>query len=63
MGDELPRLVDRMVASCLADEHTQHIDRKHLPSRSAIVEIAALLIELTYAGLIGRQGLTGHAIG
>ncbi len=62
MGDELPKLVDRMVASYLADKRTQHIDREYLPSRSAIVEITALLLELTYPGLVGRQGLTRHTI-
>ncbi|MEW6252040.1 MAG: serine acetyltransferase [Planctomycetota bacterium] len=62
LGDRLPRLVERIVASYAADERTQHIDRRYLPDRQTIVEICNLLLELTYPGYIGRKGLTRHNI-
>ncbi len=62
LGEALPALVDRIVASYFADPRTQHIDRRHLPSRAATVEIVGLLLELTYPGYIGRMGLTRHNI-
>jgi serine O-acetyltransferase len=62
MGEDLPRLVNRIVESYLSDTRTQHIDREHLPSRRAIVEICDLLLELTYPGYHGRTGLTRHNI-
>lgn len=62
MGENLPRLVERIVASYFADERTQHIDRVHLPSRRGVIEICGLLLELTYPGYIGRKGLTRHNI-
>jgi serine O-acetyltransferase len=62
LGEQLPRLVDRIVSSYLSDERTQHIDREFLPAREVIVEICNLLLELTYPGYIGRKGLTRHNI-
>lgn len=62
LGDELPRLVNRIVASYFADERTQHIDKQFLPSRSEIEEICDLLQELTFPGYVGRMGLTRHNI-
>jgi serine O-acetyltransferase len=62
LGDALPRLVDRIVASYFADDRTQHIDKEYLPSTDAIVSICNLLMELTYPGYFGRRGLTRHNI-
>src|SRR5512135_1449063 len=62
LGEQLPRLVDRIVASYGADPRTQHIDQRFLPAREVIVEICDLLLELTYPGYIGRKGLTQHNI-
>ena len=62
LGAALPRLVDRIVESYLADARTQHIDREYLPSTAAIVGTCSLLMELTYPGYFGRMGLTQHNI-
>ena len=62
LGDLLPRLVDRLVASYLADRRTQHVDGEYLPARAAIAGICDLLLELTYPGYIGRTHLTRHNI-
>lgn len=62
LGEALPRLVDRLVASYLSDTRTQHIDRDYLPARESIVLICELLLELTYPGFIGRKSLTRHNI-
>jgi serine O-acetyltransferase len=62
LGEALPRLVDRLVASYLSDPRTQHIDRDYLPARSAIIDICDMLLELTYPGYIGRMGLNRHNI-
>ncbi len=62
LGDALPRLVDRIVASYADDPRTQHIDREYLPSKAAMVDVCNMLLELTYPGYIGRMGLTRHNI-
>lgn len=62
LGEDLPRLVERIVASYHADHRTQHIDQDYLPSKSAIVGICDTLLELTYPGYFGRKGLTRHNI-
>jgi serine O-acetyltransferase len=62
LGDALPRLVDQLVASYLADERTQHIDRHYVPSRAVTIEIVNTLLELTYPGYVGRMNLTRHNI-
>ncbi len=63
LGEQLPRLVERIVASYYSDERTQYIDRDFLPARRDIIEICNLLLELTFPGFIGRRGLTRHNIG
>lgn len=62
LGDALPLLVDRLVESYEQDPRTQHIDKRHLPSKAAITEIVELLLELTYPGYFGRMNLTRHNI-
>lgn len=62
LGDDLPRLVGRIVDSYFADSRTRHIDRRYLPSRRETVEICELLLELTYPGFFGRKNLTRHNI-
>ncbi len=62
LGDALPALVSRIVASYKADGRTHHIDRVYLPSRREIVEVTEMLLELVYPGYYGRQNLTSHNI-
>lgn len=62
IADQLPTLVDKLVASYNADERTRHIDREYLPSRREIVEIIHLLLELAYPGYYGRQNLNQHNV-
>ena len=62
IGDILPQLVDRVVASYDSDERTQHIDREPLPSRSAIIGIVRLLLELAYPDYVGRRNLNAYNV-
>lgn len=62
LGESLPRLVERIVASYYAEPRTHHVDREHLPSTATIAAICGLLLELTYPGYFGREGLTRHNI-
>ncbi len=62
LGERLPLLVERLVASYLSDARTQHIDRRHLPSKERMMRICELLLELTFPGYFGRKGLTRHNI-
>ncbi|MFO0838405.1 MAG: serine O-acetyltransferase [Phycisphaerae bacterium] len=62
LGEELPRLVERLVAGYLDEPRTQHLDRAYLPARPAILEICEHLLELTYPGYVGRTGLTRHNV-
>lgn len=62
IGSKLAELVDGIVASYEADERTQHIGRRYLPSRSEIIPLITDLLELIYPGFIGRQHLTKHNV-
>lgn len=62
MGDRLPTLVEKIVASYRADDRTHHIDRIYLPSRREIVEILERMLELVFPGYYGRQNLTTHNV-
>jgi serine O-acetyltransferase len=62
LGEALPALVDHLVESYFSDARTHHVDKRFLPSRAGIVRVCNLLLELTYPGYIGRQGLTRHNI-
>ncbi len=62
LGERLPELVERLVASYAADARTQHLDRAFLPSKTRAVELCELLLELTYPGYVGRQLLSSHNI-
>ncbi len=55
---DLDRLVDELVASYRRDPRGQHLNRRHLPSRDAIVELVRIFLELFYPGYYGRQDLT-----
>lgn len=63
LDDALPRLVDGILRSYFADERTQFIGHRYLPSISAITGICDILLELTYPGYFGRKRLTHHNIG
>ena len=56
-SQELPRLVDALVASYRSDARGHHINRRFLPSKSEIIEIVQLLLQLVYPGFFGRQDL------
>jgi serine O-acetyltransferase len=60
---QLPQLVERMVASYLGDPRTQRIDCEFVPSTRRIVEICDLLLELSFPGFFGRKSLTSNNIG
>jgi serine O-acetyltransferase len=62
IGKQLPQLVDKILDSYNSDPRTRHIDRSYLPSRSKIVEIIHLLLELSYPGFYGRQNLNEYNI-
>ncbi len=62
LGEALPRLVQQIVESYVADPRTQRIDHEYLPSPAAIAGICQLLMELTYPGYFGRTGLNRHNI-
>ena len=62
IGERLPELVDRIVASYESDERTRHLDRPSLPSGARIIEIIQLLIELAYPDYYGRQGLNRYNV-
>jgi len=55
---DLDGLVHALVASYRRDPRAQHLNRRHLPSRDAIVELVPIFLELFYPGYYGRQDLT-----
>jgi serine O-acetyltransferase len=62
LGERLPDLVDRILASYTTAEQTHHIDKQYLPSRNAIVEALEMLLEVMYPGYFGRRNLTSHNV-
>jgi serine O-acetyltransferase len=55
--DNLPRLVDALIASYRSDSRAHHINRRFLPSKNEIIEVLELLLQLLYPGYYGRQDL------
>jgi serine O-acetyltransferase len=62
IDERLQGLVTRIVDSYMADPRTRHIDRVSLPARSDIVDLIDLLLEISYPGYFGRQGLTSNNV-
>jgi serine O-acetyltransferase len=62
LGDRLPALVERLVASYHADDRTHRIDCEFVPSKAEILTICDDLLELTFPGFYGRTALSTHNI-
>jgi len=62
IGDQLPALVDKIIASYDGQALTRHLDSIYLPNRSETVDIIHLLLELAYPGYHGRQNLTKNNV-
>lgn len=62
IGEQLPELVNTLVASYQADRRIHHIDKVYLPSRAQIMQALEMLLELIYPGYFGRQYLTAHNV-
>ncbi|UCD27358.1 MAG: serine acetyltransferase [Planctomycetota bacterium] len=62
IGDHLPQLVEKIIDSYNSDPRTRHINRAYMPSRSEIIEIIHLLLELAFPGFFGRQNLNQHNV-
>jgi len=57
------RLRDELLDSYLGDERARRISRRYLPSREAIAEILAGVLELMYPGYYGRLDLDAENLG
>ena len=57
---DLKQLVDRIVASYIADDRTQHLDATFLPSRDKAIEIVSLLRRLIFPGFFDDQRLSSE---
>jgi len=62
IGEQLPVLVDKIIASYEKNEQTRHIDQAFLPSRDETIEIVQMLLELAYPGYHGRQNLSSYNV-
>ncbi|RYE87383.1 MAG: serine acetyltransferase, partial [Myxococcales bacterium] len=60
--EDLPDLVEGLLASYREDPRAHHINRRFLPSRDEIVGIIDLLLQLVYPGYYGRQDLTDTSL-
>ncbi len=56
-SNELESVVDAFVSAYASDTLGHNIGRKYLPSRSVIIEVVELALELFYPGFYGRQDL------
>ncbi|MCK6484847.1 MAG: serine acetyltransferase [Phycisphaerae bacterium] len=62
LGGRLGPLVQRIVASFERHERIRHVNRGFMPSRSEMIEVTRLLLELTYPGYFGRQDLDSTSV-
>lgn len=62
LGDKLPQLVDRIVASYNRDGRMRHIDCAFLPSPAEVEELIRRALELLFPGFFGRQDLSSFNV-
>lgn len=58
LNEYLPRVVEKLVDSVVAEPRLQHLNRVYLPNRDEIITIITLLRQLMFPGYFGKQGLT-----
>ena len=58
LSQRLPRVVEVLVQSLLADSRMQHLNRILLPSRDVIIECISDMQQIIFPGYFGKQGLT-----
>lgn len=58
LDPQIQGLVQRIVDSYNGDHRTHHIGRGYLPSRSELIRITEMLLEISYPGYYGRQDLS-----
>src|SRR5438105_15706164 len=57
LKEDLPEITDALVATYTECKHINHLGHKPLPSRDAIVDILADLMDIIYPGYARRQNL------
>src|SRR5215470_10905800 len=57
LKEGLPEITDALVATYTECRHINHLGHKPLPSREAVVDILADLMDLLYPGFVRRQNL------
>ena len=57
LKEGLPEITEALVATYTECKHINHLGHKPLPSREAIVDILADLMDLLYPGYVRRQNL------
>ena len=57
LKEALPEITDAIVATYTECSHINHLGHKPLPSREAIVDILADLMDILYPGFVRRQNL------
>ncbi|HWE01666.1 MAG TPA: serine O-acetyltransferase EpsC [Tepidisphaeraceae bacterium] len=62
LNQRLPEMVEKLVASALAEPSMQHLNRVLLPNRDAIIECVKDLRQLVFPGYFGQPGLSRENI-
>ena len=57
LKEGLPEITEALVATYTECRHINHLGHKPLPSREAVIDIVADLLDLIYPGYIRRQNL------
>jgi len=58
LNEQLPSIVDNLVASLGGEPGLAHLNRVYLPSKETIIEAIKRLRQLVFPGYFGEQGLT-----
>jgi serine O-acetyltransferase len=62
LSEYLPKAVEKLVQSVLAEPEMQHLNRVLLPDRDVIIEIIKRLRQLIFPGYFGKPGLNRENI-
>jgi len=62
LNEQLPSIIDSLVASLGGEPGLAHLNRVYLPSKETIIEAIKRLRQLCFPGYFGEQGLTASNI-
>ena len=60
--EQLPEIINNIVASCTEEGSLLHLDIVPIPSREHIIEILGILEDILYPGFFGNQNISSDEL-